>query len=252
MLPRLVQRLGLDLRRGCARSLLPHRRLTTATPTSGPPSTRLCVVGAGAAGLYACELLRDRAAASQRPVRVDVLERWPVPFGLVRFGVAPDHPEVKRIESRFAELFAPPSTPSSEYAHFRFLGNVVVGRDVSLGELQRYYDAVLLAHGADTERMLGVPGEDEVRGVFSARDFVAWCNALPDERTRHLAAELAACLANARDVVIVGQGNVALDVARLLVKDVRLLAHTDLARDALTALATSPVRRLSCTLPDLA
>ena len=166
---------------------VPRPRSAVVRRVSSVPPVQVAVVGAGAAGLYASELLRDRALSSSTPraLHVDVFERWPVPFGLIRFGVAADHPDVKRIEKRFAELFTTAARPR-ENVLFRFAGNVAIGRDVSLTRLLRHYDAVLLAHGAESDRHLGISGE-RTRGVFSAREFVAWCNSLPDDHTRAIA-----------------------------------------------------------------
>jgi len=149
----------------------------------------------------------------------------------VRSGVAPDHPEVKQVTNDFEAVAA------EHAARFSFLGNVAVGRDVSVAELRERYAAVVLAYGAASDRAMGLEGEDAMRNVFSARAFVNWYNGHPDfVRFRpNLECE---------DVVIVGQGNVAIDCARILAKTVDELKQTDIARHALEALARSKVRRV--------
>lgn len=159
---------------------------------------------------------------------MDVYERLPVPFGLVRFGVAPDHPEVKNVINTF--------TQTAQHTRCSFYGNVSVGRDVSVEELQRAYHAVVLSYGADGNRRMGVPGED-LAGVYSAKDFVGWYNGLPSNRELNpdLSCETA---------VILGQGNVALDVARILLSPLDFLKKTDITQPALEALGRSLVRRV--------
>jgi len=183
------------------------------------------VVGSGPAGFYcAKELLR------QVPnVRVDLFERFPVPFGLLRFGVAPDHPEVKNAAKTCAEV--------AEDPRVRWFGNVSVGAPGALDVafLRRCYAAVVCATGAGRDRRLGIPGED-LTGVWGARDFVDWYNAMPGTQDREFK------LQQVRRVVIVGMGNVALDCARLLNAPSSLLAETDCASHALTELQHSAVR----------
>uniref|UniRef100_S4R8W6 NADPH:adrenodoxin oxidoreductase, mitochondrial n=1 Tax=Petromyzon marinus TaxID=7757 RepID=S4R8W6_PETMA len=164
----------------------------------------------------------------QQAVRVDMFERLPVPFGLVRFGVAPDHPEVKNVINTFTQ------TARSE--RFRFLGNVTVGRDVSVEELRHAYHAIVLSYGAEDDRALGIPGED-LRGVYSARDFVGWYNGLP--HNKDLNPDL-----SCDTVVVLGQGNVALDVARILLSPISWLQKTDITQPALEAITRSRVRKV--------
>ncbi|XP_059234918.1 NADPH:adrenodoxin oxidoreductase, mitochondrial isoform X3 [Mustela nigripes] len=164
-----------------------------STQEQGP---QICVVGSGPAGFYTTQhLLKHHPRA-----HVDIYEKQLVPFGLVRFGVAPDHPEVKNVINTFTQ------TARSDRCAFR--GNVVVGRDVAVSELQAAYHAVVLSYGAEDHQALEIPGE-ELPGVFSARAFVGWYNGLPENR--ELAPDLSCDTA-----VILGQGNVALDVARIL------------------------------------
>uniref|UniRef100_A0A8D3D088 NADPH:adrenodoxin oxidoreductase, mitochondrial n=1 Tax=Scophthalmus maximus TaxID=52904 RepID=A0A8D3D088_SCOMX len=165
---------------------------------------------------------------ARQDVEVDIYERLPVPFGLVRFGVAPDHPEVKNVINTF--------TQTANHSRCSFYGNVNVGKDVSVEELQRAYHAVVLSYGAEGNRRLGVPGED-LAGVYSARDFVGWYNGLPS--CRELSPDL-----SCETAVILGQGNVALDVARVLLSPINMLKKTDVTQPALEALAESQVRRV--------
>jgi len=185
---------------------------------------RIAVIGSGPSGFYATEAL----LRSGTPLAVDMLEQLPVPHGLVRFGVAPDHPKLKLVTAAFDRIATMPG--------FRFIGGVMVGRDVTIDELRDSYDAVVLATGADVSRSLGVPGED-LPGSHHAGDFVAWYNGHPDYRDRHfdLGCEAAA---------VIGHGNVALDVARILAKTADELRRTDIARHALEVLAESRIRKI--------
>jgi adrenodoxin-NADP+ reductase len=170
-------------------------------------------------------------------VKVDMYEALPVPFGLVRFGVAPDHPEVKNCQEKFEEVAASPD--------FTFVGNVSVGSpsdhpdgsSISLTSVLRHYNAVVFAYGASKDRTLGILGES-LNGVYSAREFVGWYNGLPEH------AALAPDLTQGDEAVIVGQGNVALDVARMLLEDVDVLRKSDIASHALETLSNSRVKRV--------
>uniref|UniRef100_A0A4X2KW36 NADPH:adrenodoxin oxidoreductase, mitochondrial n=1 Tax=Vombatus ursinus TaxID=29139 RepID=A0A4X2KW36_VOMUR len=184
----------------------------------------ICVVGSGPAGFYTAQHLLKHHPQAQ----VDIYEKQLVPFGLVRFGVAPDHPEVKNVINTFTQ------TAYSPRCAFR--GNVTVGRDVSMSELQEAYHAVVLSYGAEDHRTLGIPGE-ELPGVISARDFVGWYNGLPENRK--LAPNL-----NCDTALILGQGNVALDVARILLTPTELLEKTDITAEALNVLEQSQVQRV--------
>ncbi|KAF3480498.1 NADPH:adrenodoxin oxidoreductase [Arthroderma uncinatum] len=161
---------------------------------------------------------------------VDMYEQLPVPFGLVRYGVAPDHPEVKNCQDKFTEV--------AESARFNFIGNVELGSGLPLSVLKPHYDAILFSYGASKDRELGIPNERELTGVFSARAFVGWYNGLPEYRN------LLPDLASGEDAVIIGQGNVALDVARVLLTDVDVLRKTDMSEHALEELAKSKVKRV--------
>jgi ferredoxin--NADP+ reductase len=185
---------------------------------------RVAVVGSGPAAFYAAGHLLD----AEEPVEVDMLERLPTPWGLVRLGVAPDHPKLKEVSRAFEKIAARPG--------FRFLGNVEVGRAVTHDELLRAYDAVLYAVGAQTDRRLGIPGED-LAGSWSATELVAWYNGHPDFQ------DLAFDLSVERAVVI-GNGNVALDVARMLALTREELDPTDTTDRAIEAIAGSGIREI--------
>lgn len=187
-------------------------------------SLRVAVVGSGPAGFYAAGAL----LASDVPVEVDLIERLPTPWGLVRLGVAPDHPNIKAVSRAFEKIAAQPG--------FRFLGNVELGRDVSHEELMRLYDAVIYAVGAQTDRRLGIPGED-LPGSWAATELVAWYNGHPDYQA--IPFDL-----NAERAVVVGAGNVALDVARMLALAPGELAPTDTTDAAIDAINESPLREI--------
>lgn len=189
---------------------------------SDVPGLRIAVVGAGPSGFYAAEsILKQREDAV-----VDLYERLPAPFGLVRYGVAPDHQKIKSVTKVYDRLLADP--------RLRYRGNVEIGRDLSLEDLQRHYHATLFAYGAALDRQLGIPGE-ELEGSFSATDFVAWYNGHPDFTT--LAPDL-----STHTAVVVGVGNVAVDVTRVLAKTDAELASSDIAAAARAQLAQSQVR----------
>jgi ferredoxin--NADP+ reductase len=185
---------------------------------------RVAVVGSGPAGFYAAGSLLAADAA----VEVDMIERLPAPWGLVRFGVAPDHPNIKAVSRAFEKI--------ARQEGFRFLGNVEVGRDLSHDDLARMYDAVVYAFGASADRRLGIPGED-LPGSWAATELVAWYNSHPDyqELEFDLSAERA---------VVIGNGNVALDVARMLALTEDELAPTDTTDAAIAAIAGSGIREI--------
>src|SRR3954453_21116663 len=182
---------------------------------------RVAVVGSGPAGFYAAGAL----LGADIPVEVDMIERLPTPWGLVRLGVAPDHPKIKSVSRAFEKIAAQPG--------FRFLGNVEVGRDVSNADLLEYYDAVVYAVGAQTDRTLGIPGED-LPGSWPATVFVAWYNGHPD--FQDLEFDL-----SAERAVVIGNGNVAVDVARMLALTPEELEPTDTTDAALDAFADAGV-----------
>jgi ferredoxin--NADP+ reductase len=186
---------------------------------------RVAIVGSGPAGFYAAE---SAFARPERTVEVDMFDRLPTPFGLVRAGVAPDHPKIKNVIRRYEK------TAGND--GFRFFGNVEVGRDVTVAELEQRYNAVLYAYGTATDRKLGIPGED-LAGSHPATTFVAWYNAHPDfaGHTFDLTTKRA---------VVIGNGNVAADVARMLVLPRSELAVTDTADHAIEALADSGIEEV--------
>src|ERR1700758_3078550 len=157
---------------------------------------RVAVVGSGPAGFYAAGAL----LAADPPAEVDMIERLPTPWGLVRLGVAPDHPKLKTVSRAFERI--------AEQPGFRFLGNVELGRDLHHSDLVGLYDAVIYAVGAQTDRRLGIPGED-LPGSWAATEFVAWYNGHPD--CQQFQFDL-----HVERAVVIGHGNVALDVARML------------------------------------
>ena len=185
---------------------------------------RIAIIGSGPSGFYATEAL----FRSSVNVSVDMIERLPNPYGLVRSGVAPDHPKLKQAIQVFDKIAGSPQ--------FNFIGNVTVGRDVSVEELRRTHHALIFTCGAETDRKLGIPGED-LPGSYTATEFVGWYNGHPDYRDRQfdLSHETA---------VIIGQGNVAADVSRILAKDVSELENTDIAAHALAVLAGSGVKNI--------
>jgi ferredoxin--NADP+ reductase len=197
---------------------------------SGLPGTdasplRVAVIGAGPAGFYTAEhLFRQEGLVAQ----VDLFDRLPTPYGLVRFGVAPDHQKIKNVTATFARTAAHPG--------FRFFGHVEVGKTLSIEDLHAHYHQIVYTTGAQTDRRMGIPGEDLGRS-HPATDFVAWYNGHPDYGGQRfdLSQEC---------VVVVGVGNVAVDVARILCRTPDELAATDIADDALEALAASRVREV--------
>lgn len=184
---------------------------------------RVAVVGAGPAGLYAAERLAKGGAA------VAVFDRLPAPFGLVRYGVASDHQTTKQVDRVLGRVFQKGAT---------FLGGLELGRDVTLAALREAFDAVVLATGAPQERALGVPGE-ELAGVLSSAAFTGWLNGHPDRAACPLPA------AEIEEVAVVGAGNVALDVTRLLAKTAEELKGSDLPPEAGERLASLPLRRVT-------
>jgi len=196
---------------------------TAARPCHGGRVLRVAIVGSGPAGVYAAGSLSQHG-----DVLVDVFDRLPCPFGLVRYGVAPDHPKIKSISLTLRKLLEDPAV--------RFLGNVDVGPELSLDELRRYYDAVIFSSGSAVDRRLGIPGED-LPGSYSATEFVAWYSAHPD-------APIDAFTLDARGVVVVGVGNVAVDVSRILAKSAAELRPTDLPDHVLAVLDRSRVEEI--------
>jgi len=243
----------------------PLRWVSSSAKDSPARDPRLfCVVGSGPAGMYAADRLLTHYGAA---ARVDILDKSPVPFGLVRSGVAPDHASTKSVTNRFEKVLNDPRA--------RFFGNAALGRDVSVDDLAPRYHAVVLAYGAAGDRTLDVPGEDTLLGALSARRFVGWFNGDPEahgddpsdpsdarrgdeEGAPSLHDEIARCLTNTetktmdvskhgprRSAVIFGLGNVALDCARILLRDPKDLRATDICAAALATLERSAVEHVA-------
>ncbi|PKP91235.1 MAG: pyridine nucleotide-disulfide oxidoreductase [Alphaproteobacteria bacterium HGW-Alphaproteobacteria-16] len=187
----------------------------------------IAVIGSGPAGYYTAEACQKQFGAD---VRVDILDRLPVPFGLIRTGVAPDHQSIKGVSRRYEAVALTDNV--------RFVGNVTVGPDVTVAELLDLYDAVVLATGAPRDRPLDIPGAD-LSGVVGSAAFVGWYNGHPDF------ADLAPPLDRVTDAVVIGNGNVALDVARVLAKAREEFHGSDIVEHALSALSGSAVQRIS-------
>jgi len=188
----------------------------------------VAVVGSGPAGLYTAEALVKQAPALGVEVQVDVLDRLPTPYGLVRYGVAPDHKSIKSIAEYLRKVLESPDVS--------FVGGVHLGEDVTREDLLGAYDAVVYATGAMRDRRLGIPGED-LPGSYAATDFVNWYCGHPDM-------DMSAFVLEAESVAVIGVGNVAVDVARILARDPAELAQTDVPQPVLDALHASKVREV--------
>lgn len=182
----------------------------------------VAVIGAGPAGYYTAEAL----TSGEQNVRVDIIDRLPTPFGLIRAGVAPDHQSIKNVSRRYEA--------TNQRDHVRFVGNLSLGRDVTLKELQDLYDVVILATGAAKDRPLGVEGEN-LKGVVGSSAFVGWYNSHPDYKNLEPDLRIASA-------VVIGNGNVAVDVARVLAKTTDEMASTDLAQHAADKIHASPIK----------
>jgi len=185
---------------------------------------RVAIVGSGPSGFYTAEAL----SRQEINIKVDMFDKLPVPYGLVRYGVAPDHFKIKNVTKVFEKTAFKPK--------FSFFGNVSVGKDITLFELNKFYDAIVFAYGAESDRRLGIKGED-LACSYTATEFVAWYNGHPDFQDRQfdLSHEVA---------VIVGNGNVALDVARVLCKTTEELEKTDICEKALEVLSESNIKEV--------
>ncbi len=186
----------------------------------------IAIIGSGPAGYYTAEAAQKQWGDD---VRVDIFDKLPVPYGLIRTGVAPDHQSIKGVSRRYEK------TALTE--NVRFVGNVSVGSDITIPELQQLYDAVVLATGAPNDRQLGLPGED-LGNVFGSASFVGWYNGHPQF------ADLNPDLGG-RHAVVIGMGNVALDVARILAKTEQEFAGSDIVKHALDALAASNIEKIT-------
>ena len=176
-------------------------------------SLSIAIIGTGPSALYAA----DGILKKMPDARIDLLDRLPTPYGLVRAGVAPDHLGTKNVMRQFDKTF--------EKANVRLIGNLEIGRDISVAELQEIYDAVIIATGAQKDRRLGIPGED-LNGVYGSAEFVGWYNGHPDQASLHPIPK------GARQAVVIGNGNVSIDISRLLIKEEAELAESDLCAHA--------------------
>jgi ferredoxin/flavodoxin---NADP+ reductase len=186
---------------------------------------RVAIIGSGPSGFYAAEHLQEQDGLE---VQIDMYDRLPTPFGLVRGGVAPDHQKIKSVTRVYDKIAAHPE--------FRFYGNVEMGRDLTHADLSAYYHAIIYAVGARTDRRMGIPRE-HLPGSHSATEFVGWYNAHPDFRS--LGFDL-----TSRSAAVVGNGNVAMDLARILASPREVLAQTDIAEHALHALEDNGIREI--------
>jgi ferredoxin--NADP+ reductase len=193
------------------------------SPTQQRP-LRIAIVGAGPAGFYTAEVLFKQ----ELPVKVDMFEKLPAPFGLVRYGVAPDHQKIKNVIKIFEQ------TASDK--RFSYIGNVTVGRDVSVFELKKFYDATIFCYGAEADRPLGIKGEG-LKGSYKASQFIGWYNGHPKFRDCQFDF-------SGEKAVIMGQGNVAIDIARILCSNKEELAHTDISQHALDVLVESKIKQV--------
>ncbi len=186
---------------------------------------RVAIIGSGPSGFYAADALFK----AKIPVVVDMFDRLPTPFGLLRGGVAPDHQKMKTLGNYYNRTATTNPT-------FSFYGNIKIGQDISIETLKKHYDAIVYAVGAETDKKLSIPGED-IKGSHTATEFVGWYNGHPDYQNRNFNLD-------ADSVAIIGQGNVAIDVTRILAKTPEELASSDITENALTKLKTSKIKNI--------
>ncbi|KAJ1547270.1 hypothetical protein HK096_003685 [Nowakowskiella sp. JEL0078] len=198
------------------------------TSSSLQNPVRLAVVGSGPAGFYTTA----NVLKAIPNVFIDMYEKLPVPYGLVRYGVAPDHPEVKNVIHKFETI--------TQNERFNFVGNVQVGRDVSVLELKNNYHGIIFSYGASEDKKLGLPNEDVLQNSLSARSFVGWYNGHPEYKDLIFDLENV----NSETAIVVGAGNVALDVARILLMPIEQLEKTDIAEHAIKVLEKSKIRHV--------
>jgi ferredoxin--NADP+ reductase len=187
---------------------------------------RVAIIGSGPSGMYAADAL---VGQSDIPVSVDIIDKLPSPFGLVRYGVAPDHLSIRSVRDTLDKVLDHPGV--------RFVGNVEIGRDLTLDQLREFYDAIVLTYGASRDRELGIPGED-LPGSIAATDFVNWYTGHPDTHPD----AFVDFLAGSRSVAVIGVGNVAVDVTRVLSKAPGEIEHTDMPEHVFSALRASGIR----------
>lgn len=194
--------------------------------SQAPRALRVAIIGAGPAGIYAADILTksEEVKNGDVPVAIDIFDRYPAPFGLIRYGVAPDHPRIKGIVNALHKVL--------DRGDIRFFGNVKYGTDITLAELKEHYDAIIFATGAIKDASLDIPGV-ELDGSYGASDFVSWYDGHPDyPREWPL---------NAKEIAVLGNGNVALDVARVLSKHADDLLVTEIPANVYEGLKASPV-----------
>ena len=192
------------------------------------PTYRIAIVGAGPAGYFSAQALQN-SQDENRVFAIDLFERLPTPWGLVRGGVAPDHPKIKTVSKVFEKIAGDPN--------FRLFGNVELGRDISIEQLKENYDAVILATGSSVGRKLGIPGED-LPGSLSAADFVPWYNGHPEYVNCDVPL-------NGKNAIVIGAGNVAMDCGRMLALDPAELNSTDTSDHALVSFHQSAIRKVT-------
>ncbi|KAJ3125037.1 ribosomal protein S5 [Nowakowskiella sp. JEL0407] len=202
-----------------------HRSRFISTASSNP--VRVAIVGSGPAGFYTASYIQK----SVPNAHIDMFESLPVPYGLVRYGVAPDHPEVKNVTNKFESIASHPN--------FNFYGNVTIGKDLAIYDLQANYHSIVLSYGASEDKKLGIPNES-LPNVISARSFVNWYNGHPDFANLPIDLENL----NSDTAIIIGAGNVALDVARILLMDIEELQKTDIADHAVKMLKRSKIKHV--------
>ena len=190
---------------------------STTSKHNKPITPKICIVGSGPAALYTAQYVLKNLDKEYTPV-VDIYEKLPVPFGLVRYGVAPDHQDVKNVINSFTETLKKPNV--------NFFGNVNIGVELKINELIDAYNCVVLAYGSHGENYLNIPGENSFKNLVSAKDFVSWYNGLP--QSENIQIDL-----KAKNVVIIGAGNVSIDIARLLLSPIKKLEQTDISAKAL-------------------
>jgi NADPH-dependent glutamate synthase beta subunit-like oxidoreductase len=212
----------------------PSHRCCFSLPFSSSAArdpVRVAIVGSGPSGLYCAKYLLNRfgdGSEGARGVQIDLLDALPTPFGLLRTGVAPDHPEIRAVQGEFEKIL--------RHESCGFYGNVRLGRDVQVGELLQRYSAVVLAYGAAKDARLGAEGEGG-ENIHAARQFVGWYNGHPDNASDHFAL-------GGEEAVVVGMGNVAVDVARMLVAPPDAISQTDMPTYAVEALSRSNIKRV--------
>ena len=190
-------------------------------------SYKVAIVGAGPAGYFAAQALQN-LQTDELQFTIDMIERLPTPWGLVRSGVAPDHPKIKTVSKVFEKV--------ATAGNFRLFGGVELGTDISIEQLREMYDAVVIATGSAIGKKLGIPGED-LPGSISAAEFVPWYNAHPDFHSVDVPL-------NCETAVVIGAGNVAMDVARMLALEPSELDPTDTADHAITSFKESKIREV--------